>query len=155
MSIILAISDRVGLVHFFLKESAIDRDNFVAFLTELSQLLGDHPANLIFNNARCHFNVPDPSDVHLPPYSLQLNPCELAFSTLKADIKRQFGNCQEEFRNVPENLNLAQHRRNILRQIAEDSLPQSVTLQRCQNWFMHCRAFLPVCIAGGDLPENL
>lgn len=159
VTILLAISDRLGIVHSLTQAGGMTRERFSGFLTELSQLIGvENEANLIFDNARCHYEVPDPCEnhrcIHLPPYSPQLNPIELSFSTIKADIKRRLG----EIHNIniaPPDINLAQHRLELLQRMVQESLPNCVTLERCRNWYNHSRRFLPRCIAGEDLPEQL
>lgn len=160
ISVIIGISNRLGLVHHYVREGGITREDFNGFLTEISRLIGDeNAAYLIFDNAKCHYNVPDPSDAHqckhLPPYSPQLNPCELAFSVFKADIKRRLGVAQEEFANVPPHINLAQYRRERLTELARLSLPTCINPIVCQNWYNHCRRFIPACLAREDLPENI
>ena len=78
----------------------------------------------------------DPSELHvctsLPPYSPQLNPVELAFSSLKVEIKRRLAGMQEQFGNAPPNVNLAQHRRELLVQVAHDSIG-IITVDKCRG----------------------
>ena len=124
---------------------------------QLSALIGQqNEAFFIFDTARAHFNVPDPHENHqcktLPPYSPQLNLTELAFSTVKAFIKR---NLAEQFREgvvVPENMNAAEHRRQLLINLGHQAV-QTITPQFCRNWFNHCRSFLPACIEMEDFPN--
>ena len=125
----------------------MNRDIFTGFLAEVSALLGDaHPCNIIFDNARAHLNVVNPSEYHacvsLPPYYPQLNPVELAFSTLKAEIKRRLATMQDESNIPPVNINLAQHRRALLTQVAHDSMGV-ITVDKCRAWYAHCRRFIP------------
>ena len=157
ITVCLAISQRLGVVHHRIMEGGMMRDIFIAFLTELSQLIGeDIRANLIFDNVRAHFDVPNPSEnhvcVHLPPYSPQLNPIELAFSTFKASIKQRLAQVQDDFVNPPPGVNLTQHRRRMLTGIAVEALPV-ITPEMCANFYNHSRRYLPISIAGMDFPN--
>ena len=160
ITIVLGISEDLGVVHWQVFEGGMTREIFSGFLSEISALIGEeNPCSLIFDNARSHQNVQDPAPGHecvfLPPYSPQLNPIELAFSTIKAEIKRQLSVRQDEFAIIPAGLNAAENRRNNLQVLSNETIQNEnvINQQRIVNWCNHSRRFIVPCIAEEDFNE--
>ena len=103
VSVIAAISDRVGLVYHEIVHRSVNREVFIDFLTSLSVILGEERAVLIMDNAPCHSNVSVDNDAldikYLPPNSPFLNPIENCFSVFKADMKQRLNMIQQEVIN--------------------------------------------------------
>lgn len=160
LTICLAVSERLGLVHHNSFTGGQTQQRFSDFLMELAVLV-DEPFVVIFDNASSHERIPgfpraDQSHKHLPPYSPFLNPVENAISCLKAEIKRQLA--------IPENRNrfddparaneqgvpMQQYRLQCLEELARNSLGE-ITVVKCQNWYNHTFSYIPRCLAGEEL----
>ena len=60
-----------------------------------------------------------------------------------------------QLRNANQLVNQAEYRRRRLNELAEHCIPMCITQERCVHWYNHCRQFIPICIAMGDIPENI
>lgn len=159
LTICLAISQELGLVHFTLVVGGMRNDNFSAFLSEVDQLV-EGEFVLLFDGARAHLNVPTMSDGHdhrfLPPYSPFINPAERAGSALKAAVKRriQAPAIQREVAN--RNLALAagftmeQHRLAILKREVEASMAV-LTPMKCVRWINRNQVYFQRCMDREDI----
>ena len=94
ITICLAISPLIGLVHWRVIVGGMTQNLFSDFLMELAELLCVHeePFFVLCDNACAHHDAPNMGDqgevVYLPKYAPYLNACEMAGSCLKAAIKR-------------------------------------------------------------------
>ena len=97
MTVILAISDRVGAVYHEIVWGGVDTERFRLYLENLAVILGEEPAVLIMDNAPAHRQA-ETLATHqvqkLAPYSPFLNPIENCFSFYKADLKQRLGQVQ-------------------------------------------------------------
>ena len=103
MNVILAINQKMGLVHHQLGQFTVTRNMFQNFITELvnqaSKLFpGKDHFHIVYDGVQQHLNivVSKPYEEHLtlcmpPPYSLFLNPVEQAHkgSSFKTFIKNE------------------------------------------------------------------
>ena len=95
VTLCLAISPLIGLVHSSIMEGGMNKERFEGFIMELAQILmyNDDPYVLLFDSATPYGDVPNFGDQgeprYLPKYSPFLNPCEMAGSCLKAAVKQR------------------------------------------------------------------
>lgn len=158
----LAASPRHGILHYVFVEGGMKNDRFQDFLMELSTLMGDtNDVCFIFDNARCHSNVPNFNfPTHecfpLPPYSPFLNIIEMCFSSIKSRVKNQLSdpdirrqvNDKQAARQL--GLNLHTHRMRILRKLIEESTDM-VTSDMCAQFDTHSMKYIPQCIRMDDI----
>ena len=93
LNIILAISPAVGTVYHELHVGIVNGSIFQNFLSNLGEVIGEmFDAVVVLDNAPVHNNCFVEYQNHtirkLPPYSPMLNPIEMAFSCMKAAVKR-------------------------------------------------------------------
>ena len=99
MSVIMAISDQVGVLYYEVVWGGVTAEIFSDFLTSLGAVLGDEPATVLMDNAPAHrgAELADPR-LHqvrkLAPYSPFLNPIENMFSVFKAYLKQRQVTCR-------------------------------------------------------------
>lgn len=93
MSLLLAISDRRGVVGHCCIDGSFNTASFEAFIRDLDAPRG---ASVIMDNARFHHSrsVKERAEqrgfklLYTPPYSPDFNPIENAFSALKAAMRK-------------------------------------------------------------------
>ncbi len=84
LTICLAVSSVVGLVHYVAIEGGMTQELFVGFIMEIAQLMqiNDIPFVVLCDNVASHKNMPNFGDQgfikYLPKYSPFLNACEMA-----------------------------------------------------------------------------
>ena len=155
LTICLAVSSQIGLVHHTLLNGGMTRELFGEFVTELSQLLmyNDESYVVLCDNATSHRNIPffgEQGDVrYLPKYSPFL-----AGSVLKAAVKRRITEpaIQREIYNraVPRNESLHSCRMRVLRREVENCLPV-ITARKCADFFNHMMGYMPACLRQEDI----
>ena len=161
----LAASPRHGILHYMFVEGGMKNERFQDFLMELSELMGDTNDffYFIFDNARCHsnlpnFNFPTHECFSLPPYSPFLNIIEMCFSSIKSRVKNQLSdpdmrsqtNDKQAARQL--GLNLHTHRLRILRKLIEESTDM-VSSEMCSQLDGHSMKYMyiPQCIRMDDI----
>ena len=161
VTICLAVSAEIGLVHSVTIEGGMTNDLFTGFLMELSQILtfNEEPSVILFDNARAHGNLPNVGERHielkyLPKYSPFLNMCEMAGSCLKSALKRRIADpiIQEEVHNRDAGETLHQRRLRILIRETEPCL-QEITIFKCNQWYNHTMGYMPLCMREEDIYE--
>lgn len=161
VTLCLALSPQIGIVHKEFSVSSFTGDNFNNFIGQLVINLHTLPSFdqtnyvLIFDNAPVHKNVPNlPQNVEvqwLAPYSPFLNPCEEAFSAWKANLKSQISNpVFTEIINNPlealnANMNMEQWRCYQMTAVGEHCL-KYITAAKSFMWFSHMQTFLLPCL---------
>ena len=160
ITICLAVSDRLGLVHSLILEGGMTKDRFSDFLSELVELLATQEEQFVIlcDNATSHVNAPNirghGSVRYLPKYSPFLNACEMAGSSLKAALKRRLTEpvVQQEIyeRDAPRIETLRDRRVKILRREVELSM-DVITPQKCTQWVNHIMTYLPMCLREADI----
>jgi len=130
-----------GIVHYSIRQGAFDRDAFVAFLSEVSALVGENNVKLIMDNCRIHHNVANPREgheiVHLPAYSPFLNPIESFFNKIKSAVKREMASA---------NLDVDQAQRQQLLFTAMENAIESNRILDLEPFYRHCAGFHSKCI---------
>jgi hypothetical protein len=159
LTICLAISPTLGLVHANLLDGGFRNEHFVDFLSEVDQLIEDEFC-LLSDGARAHDNVPTMTDGHrhrfLPPYSPFINPAERAGSALKADLKRrlQDPHVQQETANrqlaAAAGITQHQHRMQILKREVRLALT-CITQNNCMRWVNHSQTYFQRCLNAEDI----
>ena len=159
LTICLAVSPTLGLLHCRTYVGGMTQDRFEGFLIELVELMAilDEDHVIVCDNARAHNNPPnlgDHAEIHfLPRYSPFLNTCEMAGSALKAAIKRRLTEpeIQQEIHN-PDIVNETRHDRRIriLRRETENSL-DVITMAKCAQWNNHVLGYMPRCLREADI----
>lgn len=156
LTLCMAVSSRLGLVHFSFVTGGMTQDCYAGFLSEVSTFLVDDPVVcLVHDNAPPHRNPPglqSPSHdlVCLPRYSPFLNMVEYAISAVKSAAKRNLSNpnIQAQFGNrelaVQRGMSLHKLRLTILQSHVEEALAQ-VTPGKCNNWFGHTLSYMNAC----------
>ena len=158
ISVIVAVSNFVGLVYYEISHVPVNREIFHNFMTSHSVILGDERAVLIMDNATCHGNVELHSDnlqvKYLPPNSPFLNPIENCFSVFKNDMKRRLNWVQGEVCDrraaAAANMSMVSWRKSIMeREITRsiDVINQDITA----NNYRHSNEYLPRCIRREDI----
>jgi hypothetical protein len=161
LTICLAISQTLGLVHVALVEGGFRNEHFVGFLSEVDQLVEEEFC-LLTDGARAHSNVPAMSLGHshrfLPPYSPFINPAERAGSGLKADLKRrlQAAGVQQEIHNrqlaEAAGVTLHQHRMRILKREVQLAVT-CITPYKCMRWVNHNQTYIQRCLNAEDIHD--
>ena len=159
LSICLAISQEIGLVHFALVEGGVRNEHFCAFLSEVDQLVGGDFV-ILFDGARAHLNASTMLDGHdfrfLPPYSPFINPAERAGSALKAAVKQrvQTPAIQREVadRHLAQaaGVTMDQHRMAVLKREVEASM-DVITQHKCIQWCNHNLTYFQRCLQRDDI----
>lgn len=159
LTICLAISQQLGLVHFMLIEGGFKNEHFLQFVSELDELV-EGTFVLISDGARAHLHVPGMHAGHqhrfLPAYSPFLNPAERAGSALKAELKRRLhvGGIQAEVADRQQaaaaGLTLHQHRMCILRREVELAM-NCITDAKCMQWVNHSQTYFQRCLNVEDI----
>lgn len=160
ITICLAVSDTLGLVHSRILEGGMTKDRFSDFLSEMVELLEfqeDHFV-ILCDNAPAHVDAPNVGNFgyikYLPKYSPFLNACEMAGSSLKAAIKRRLTepSVQQEIydRDSPRVETLHARRVNVLRREVELAL-DVITPRKCIQWVNHTMSYLPMCLREADI----
>ena len=94
MTVILAISDRVGAVYHEIVWGGVDCERLRVFLENLAIVLDEEQAVIDMDNAPAHGQA-ETLATHevkkLAPYSPFLNPIENCFSVFKAALKQRLG----------------------------------------------------------------
>ena len=158
MTVILAISDRVGAVYHEIVWGGVDRERFRVFLENLVVVLGEEDAVLIMDNAPAHGRA-EMLETHqvkkLAPYSPFLNPIENCFSVFKADLKQRLGQVQGLLDDRGAAL-AAGHRgigtwRNaILEELTEQAMA-AITQDKVAATYQRANSFLGACLAKEDI----
>lgn len=89
--------------------------------------------------------------LRLGPYSPQLNPIEILWSSVKAYVKRQMAERLNDLLNVPEERTIKEHRMSILEEIANGAMEMPSIPRTCLNSCNHVRRFYAPCIEMEDL----
>jgi len=151
-TLLLAVSCTRGINLHKFYDGSVTRERFQEFMDNLSDSLPQNErALVILDNARCHSNITLTNRLHemkfLPPYSPQLNPIEMCFSSWKAHVKRQLNSPSNQERigdrssAASAGMSLQLWRANILKEIGQESL-SSVTSQLVLNCYQHIFPFL-------------
>ena len=157
------ISADVGLVCHRISHNTTTGATFQTFVNELCQQIENiYPPNenvyIIYDGARPHLHANPPAEFQgrifcriQPSYSPFLNPTELAHSAFKAAIKQKIGTraiqdrLADEAARLHAGVTITEWRLRILTTIAENSL-NTITLQKCQNWFARILRYIPRCL---------
>ena len=158
MTVIMAISDRVGALYHEIVWGGVNAEVFGAFLSSLEAVLGEEPAVVIMDNAPAHRNAEMPG-IHpvrmLPPHSPFLNPIENVFSVFKADLKQRLGQVQQRLDERTAALaaghrGLTYWRNAILEDLANQAVA-TVTQHKVRAAYQHSNTFLAACMAREDI----
>lgn len=162
VTVCLAISPVLGLVHSSIIEGGMKQELFAGFIMELAELLryNDDPYVLLCDSVSSHLNAPNFGDQgqlkYLPKYSPFLNACEMAGSCLKAAVKRKTTEpaVQQEIynREAPRNETLHNRRMRIVSREIENGLP-TITVQKCAQYLNHVMGYMPRCIRRDPIYE--
>jgi len=134
---VCAAIDINGPIHYFAKYHAFNQEDFIGFLSALSEKLNTSIKNvLIFDNVAFHktsrvqafLRENNLQFMFLPPWSPMLNPIEECFSKVK--------NCIASQRSCSNSALLA----------AVSTAFASVTKDDCSGWFRHAKEFFPQCL---------
>ena len=159
MTLIVAVSDRCGLLYHEIHTQSVTKDIFYHFLTSLKTVLADEDAVILMDNALCHreadTSIPDLRVKFLPPYSPFLNPTENCFSVLKCRLKQHLntfaGTCNAQAaRRASTTLRVFREQHLISR--LEESLIV-ITPEVVQNNYTFSNRYLMKCIARDDIWE--
>lgn len=130
-----------GIIHLSIKEGSFDGEAFLNFIRELLDMMEPYPAPnsvLVLDNCAIH-KVDGVRELvesrgcrlhYLPPYSPDLNPIELAFSSIKAHLRRHHHTVQAVLTGKKEHFNAAV-------ELLSDAV-YSVTAEKSRGWFHHC-----------------
>jgi transposase len=162
VSLILAISPQVGVVHYQFSQTTTTKAIFQDFIVNMMNALPVDPAEkyVIMDNAPIHNDIVSPrQDVilkYLPPYSPPLNPIEEAFSSWKAVVKSNLS-LPEVHSTVIDSeaaaahgMTLHQWRIHHLLNIGTQSIP-TITQVKCQRFFNRSVTFLHKCLNSEDI----
>jgi transposase len=162
VTICLAVSEELGLVHYVILNGGMTQAAFSDFLMEVSELLmyDGEEYIILCDNASCHLNAPHLGDhcrlMYLPKYAPYLNACEMAGSCLKAAAKRRLGEAdvQAEIYNraAPREETLENRRKRILRRELETAINKN-TQPKCAQWARHVTTYIPKCLREEDIFE--
>ena len=162
LTVCLAVSPRLGRVHFSFVEGGMTKDIFMRFISEVSALLFNENVFMIYDNAPPHRNCPPPqTDMNhdlktLPRYSPFLNMTERAISCLKSDVKRHLTepSVQAIFSDHDAaraaGLTLHRHRMDVLRQHIEQAM-ESLTPSKCFSWNNESLRYFQRCLDRRDI----
>ena len=161
LTVCLAVSPRLGKIHFTFVDGGMTKELFINFISEVSALLSDENLFIIYDNAPPHRNCPSPDgDNHdlktLPRYSPFLNMTERAISCLKSDVKRRLTepSAQTAFNDQgtarAEGITLQRHRLNILKQHVVQAM-ESITPAKCYAWNNESLRYFQRCLDRRDI----
>lgn len=160
MTVIMAISDQVGVAYYEVVWGGVTAEVFRDFLTSLGVVLGDEPATVVMDNAPAHRGAElADSDLHpvrkLAPHSPFLNPIENMFSVFKADLKQRLSQVQDRLDDRAAALaaghrGLVTWRSSILEDLAHLAVP-AVTREKVCAAYRHANTFLGACLAREDI----
>ena len=161
LTVCMAVSPRLGLVHFSFVEGGMNKELFMHFIGEVSALLADENVFIIYDNAPPHRDCPPPhADDHdlktLPRYSPFLNMTERAISCVKSDVKRKLTepSAQAAFSDhvaaAAEGITLQRHRLNLLKHQIEEAM-NSVTPAKCFGWNNQSLRHFQACLDRLDI----
>ena len=161
LTLSMAISPTLGLIHHQLYRGGMNRDRFAGFLVEIGELLPESDIQILMDNAPAHRSAEDQvqyehSVKRLPRYSPFLNIVELANSAVKAETKRRLSdpNIQRQIqdRNAAEaaRITLQEHRMQILWNIVDEAVAV-VTPHKAQQWFQHTLTYTIRCVNEEDI----
>ena len=157
-TVIVAISDQVGVVYYEIVVGGVTGEIFRNFITSLTAILDNERAFLIMDNAPSHNNIHIDSEYQdlkfLPAYSPFLNPIENCFSVLKSDMKQRLNVVQEEAGNrraaQEAGMSLVQWRENILKKELTTSM-DVITREIFANNYRKANSYLTDCIQSKDI----
>ena len=127
-----------GIIHLEVVENAITGDDFLQFVCGLLPKMNKWPlpnSVLVMDNAAIH-KVPGIRELveehgtrllFLPSYSPDFNPIELAFSTIKAWLRRNQDRMSEEM----------EAEGGIIYDVFWEAV-QSITAEQAKGWYSHC-----------------
>ena len=127
-----------GIIHLEVVENAITGDDFLQFVCGLLPKMNKWPlpnSVLVMDNAAIH-KVPGIRELveehgarllFLPSYSPDFNPIELAFSTIKAWLRRNQDRMSEEM----------EAEGSIIYDVFWEAV-QSITAEQAKGWYSHC-----------------
>jgi hypothetical protein len=160
LTIVLAVSPQLGLVHYQCHIGGFTAEKFRDFLSEVSILVDDRFV-VLADNARAHGDThnlgrPDQLVRYLPPYSPFLNATEMAISCLKADAKRRLSDPRviQELQDRAAAVQAAetlQHRRLRILKREMEAAVSAITLQKCSQWHHFVMSYGPRCLTHGDI----
>ena len=158
ITLILAISPQLGVVHYQFHDGGVNAEVFSAFIVTLSGKLSERECIFVYDNAPCHNCEPETAECHvlkkLPPWSPMLNPIEEIFSVWKGEIKGRLAdhNIRQELLDFGQDrqTTLAEWRKNILLREGEKAL-ETVTAEKCMQMYNHSFHFLYKCLTDADL----
>ena len=160
MTVIMAISDLVGVLYYEVVWGGVTAEVFSDFLASLGAVLGNEPATVVMDNAPAHRGAEladaRPHPVRkLAPYSPFLNPIENMFSVFKADLKQRLGRVQALLDDWAAALaaghrGLVSWRSSILEDLAHQAVP-AVTQGKVCAAYRHTNTFLGACLAREDI----
>ena len=145
-TLILAVSNRRGIIYHSFYEGATNADRFNAWLRDASAAAGNGDVTFIFDNAPCHrqFLQAGLHDRHegryLPAYSPSLNIAENCFSVWKAAFKRQMAEVRPQLQQQ-----VAAQRNVTLMQIGAQNL-NAITTANCAESFRKTTTCIPAMI---------
>ena len=158
MTVILAISDRVGVIYHEIAWGGVNTERFRLYLENLAIILEEEPAVLLMDNAPAHRQA-EALQSHavkkLAPYSPFLNPIENCFSVYKADLKQRLGQVQERLDDRGAALaagyrSIGAWRKVILQELAEQALA-AVTQETVAAAYRRSNGFIGACLAREDI----
>ena len=160
MTVIMAISDQVGVLYYEVVWGGVTAEIFGDSLASLDAVLGDERAAVIMNIAPAHRGAElEDHRLHpvrmLAPYSPFLNPIENMFSVFKADLKQRLSHAQDHLENRAAALaaghrGLVTWRRSILEDLAHQAVPAITRAKVCAA-YRHANSFLGACLAWEDI----
>jgi hypothetical protein len=162
VSLLLAISPHLGVVHYEFVHSSTTKVHFQAFINTVVNYLpvGAGESCIIMDNAPIHNGVVSPQEnaalKHLPPYSSPLNPIEEAFACWKSAVKSKLSEPEvhamvSDFQlAAAAGMNMHQWRIHHLVNIGSSCIPV-ITHEKCQRFFNRSVAFLHRCLNSEDI----
>ena len=156
VTITLAVSPTVGLVHYTVQIGGMNARLFNEFLVQArGQLNPEKPVYMIYDGAPAHCNADNPAAntelKMLPAYSPFLNIVEQAVSALKAAIKAEISRpaVQQQLHDRKEarlqGIALGEYRQQILLRVGRRST-NTITLAKCVQWFRFMQTYIPRCL---------
>lgn len=160
VTVIVAISDMVGVVYHEIHDRSVTREAFASFMTCLEVMLGEEETVIIMDNAPCHQGIQDNFEnleiKFLPAYSPFLNPIEECFSVFKAHLKHRLndisaGNLDDARAARQAGMFLYQRRQQQLHTAINDTLEPSVTREVVTANYHHSNGYLMACLQEQDI----
>lgn len=157
ITLIAAISDKVGLVYHEIHTNSVNKDIFKDYFTSLDVVIGEEDCVILMDNAPCHNGISevfsDRAIRYLPPHSPFLNPIENCFSAIKARLKHSLNNVVERCDAAAARragTSLRAYRERLLIQCMEASL-ETVTPQLTSSDYTHSNTYLRKCVSKEDI----